>query len=114
VTWGTPIPSTSRVVHAAPGPTPTNTAAAPWRISSIAAWYEVVLPTATGIRIWAAKSLNASGSYPAARCRADETCDWTRKMSAPASAATGPKRRAAAGVAATNAGEPASWISPIR
>ena len=33
VTCGTPMPSTSRVVHAAPGPTPTKIAAVPCSIS---------------------------------------------------------------------------------
>ena len=49
VTWGTPMPSTSRVVQAAPGPTPTKMAAMPCSISAAAASYEVVLPTATGM-----------------------------------------------------------------
>ena len=42
---------------------------------------------------------------------ADETWLWTRKRSAPCSAQNGPNRRAAPGVAATAAFEPAAWIS---
>ena len=38
VAWGTPIPSTPRVVHAAPGPTPTSTPAAPVRIRCSPVW----------------------------------------------------------------------------
>ena len=34
VTCGTPRPSTSRLVHAAPGPTPISSASAPTSISS--------------------------------------------------------------------------------
>ena len=56
------MPSTSRVVHAAPGPTPTNTAAAPCSISRYAASALVVLPTATGIGMNRVKSASESGS----------------------------------------------------
>ncbi len=38
VACGTPTPSTPRVVHAAPGPTPTSTPAAPVRIRCSAVW----------------------------------------------------------------------------
>ena len=38
VAWGTPIPSTPRVVQAAPGPTPTSTPAAPVRIRCSPVW----------------------------------------------------------------------------
>ena len=38
VACGTPMPSTPRVVHAAPGPTPTSTAAAPVRIRCRPVW----------------------------------------------------------------------------
>src|SRR3954464_614841 len=36
VAWGTPTPSTPRVVQAAPGPTPTRTPAPPGRLSGAA------------------------------------------------------------------------------
>ena len=62
VTWGTPIPRTSRVVHAAPGPTPTKTAAAPCSMSAKAASLFVVLPTATGIGMRVVNSSRLSGS----------------------------------------------------
>ena len=62
VTCGTPMPSTSRVVQAAPGPTPTKIAAMPWPISWYAASYEVVLPTATGMPIERVNSASSSGS----------------------------------------------------
>src|SRR4029453_17999789 len=51
VTWGTPSPSTPREVQAAPGPTPTNTAAGPHSIISRVTSYPTVFPTITGIRI---------------------------------------------------------------
>ncbi len=38
VACGTPSPSTPRVVHAAPGPTPTSTPAAPVRIRCRPVW----------------------------------------------------------------------------
>jgi hypothetical protein len=38
VAWGTPTPSTPRVVQAAPGPTPTSTPAAPVRIRCRPVW----------------------------------------------------------------------------
>ena len=59
---GTPMPSTSRVVHAAPGPTPTKIAAMPWCISWYAASKLVVLPTATGMGMKRVKSASSSGS----------------------------------------------------
>ena len=48
MTCGTPMPSTSRVVQAAPGPTPTKMPAAPWCMSWYAASPLTVLPTRTG------------------------------------------------------------------
>ncbi len=62
VTCGMPMPRTSRVVHAAPGPTPTKIAAAPCSMSRNAAAALVVLPTATGIGMKRVKSARASGS----------------------------------------------------
>ncbi len=114
VTCGTPMPSTSRVVQAAPGPTPTKTAAAPCSISAKAASALVVFPTATGIGMYRVKSASDSGSYSVARWRALETWLWTRNRSAPCSAQNGPNRRAAPGVAATAAFEPAAWIASSR
>src|SRR5216683_279430 len=48
VTWGTPMPRTSRLVHAAPGPTPTSRPAMPVSINSSAAPNPTQLPTTTG------------------------------------------------------------------
>ena len=48
--------------HAAPGPTPTNTAAAPCCMSSKAAAALVVFPTATGIGMKRVNSASDSGS----------------------------------------------------
>ncbi len=91
------MPSTSRVVQAAPGPTPTKTAAAPCSISAKAASAWVVLPTATGIGMKRVNSARLSGSYSDARWRALLTWLWTRNRSAPCSAQKAPKRRAAPG-----------------
>ena len=101
-------------MQAAPGPTPTKTAAAPCSISAKAASAWVVLPTATGIGMRRVNSARLSGSYSDARWRALLTWLWTRNRSAPCSAQKAPKRRAAPGVAATAALEPAAWISSIR
>ena len=49
VACGTPIPSTPRVVQAAPGPTPTRMPAIPVSISSSAVSYWTQLPTTTGM-----------------------------------------------------------------
>ena len=108
------MPSTSRVVQAAPGPTPTNTAAAPCSIRAKAASALVVLPTATGMGMKRVNSSSESGSYSVARWRALLTWDWTRNRSAPCSAQNGPNLRAAPGVAATAAFDPAAWISSSR
>ena len=83
-------------------------------MSAKAASALVVFPTATGIGMRRMNSARLSGWYAVARWRADETCDWTRNRSAPCSAQTGPKRRAAPGVDETAAFDPAAWISAIR
>ena len=64
------MPSTSRVVQAAPGPTPTKTAAAPCSMRAKAASAWVVLPTATGIGMRRVNSARLSASYWVARWRA--------------------------------------------
>src|SRR6059058_1730569 len=60
VTCGTPTPSTPRVVHAAPGPTPTRMPAMPVSISSSAVSYWTQLPTTTGISQARTSASNAS------------------------------------------------------
>src|SRR3954452_25252542 len=52
VACGTPTPNTPRVVHAAPGPTPTSTPAAPVRIRCSPVWYEAQPPTTIGTGTW--------------------------------------------------------------
>ena len=56
------MPSTSRVVQAFPGPTPTKIAAAPCSISEYAASALVVFPTATGMLLRFTKSASSSGA----------------------------------------------------
>ena len=48
VACGTPMPSTPRLVHAWPGPTPTSTPTAPVRIRCSAVEYDAQPPTITG------------------------------------------------------------------
>ena len=49
VACGTPMPSTPRLVHAWPGPTPTSTPTAPVRMRCSAVEYDAHPPTITGM-----------------------------------------------------------------
>ena len=87
VACGTPIPSTPRVVQAAPGPTPTSTASAPVRIRCSPVAYEAQPPTITGTGTSRMNSFRLSGSVFADTCSADTTVPWITRMSRPASSA---------------------------
>ena len=62
VACGTPMPSTPRVVQAAPGPTPTSTPTAPVRIRCSPVAYEAQPPTTTGTGTSRMNSFRLSGS----------------------------------------------------
>ena len=87
VACGTPTPSTPRVVHAAPGPTPTSTASAPVRIRWSAVWYEAQPPTITGIGISAMNSFRFSAAPLDETCSAETTVPWMTRTSRPAASA---------------------------
>src|SRR5437588_281283 len=71
VAWGTPMPSTPRVVQAAPGPTPTRTATAPVRMRCSPVEYEAQPPTTTGTGTSRMNSLRLSGSEAVDTCPAE-------------------------------------------
>ena len=79
---------TWRVVHAAPGPTPTSTPTAPVRMRCRAVWYEAQPPTMTGTGSSAMKRFRLSGSATDETCSAETTVPWITRMSRPASSAT--------------------------
>ena len=115
VTCGTPMPRTSRVVHAAPGPTPTKTAAAPCSMSANAASAVRRIAHGHGDRHEPGELLE--------RERVVARREVARAARPATGRGTGPRRarrrtvrarRAAPGVAATAAFEPAAWISSIR
>ncbi len=87
VAWGTPIPSTPRVVQAAPGPTPTSTPTAPVRIRCRPVAYDAQPPTATGTGTSRMNSLRLSGSLRVDTCSAEITVPWITSTSSPASMA---------------------------
>ena len=81
VAWGTPRPSTPRVVQAWPGPTPTSTPAAPVRIRCRAALLVAQPPTITGMSNWRMNVLRFNGSTMVDTCSADTTVPWMTSMS---------------------------------
>ena len=85
VAWGTPTPSTPRVVQAAPGPTPTRMPTAPVRIRCRAVLYEAQPPTITGRSNPAMNSFRFSGSVRVDTCCAETTVPWMTSRSRPAS-----------------------------
>ena len=89
VAWGTPIPSTPRVVQAAPGPTPTSTPTAPVRMRCRPVEYEAQPPTTTGTGTSRMNSLRLSGGRDSSveTCSAEMTVPWMTRMSRPASSA---------------------------
>ena len=62
VACGTPMPSTPRLVHAWPGPTPTSTPTAPVRMRCSAVEYDAQPPTITGMSNSRMNFLRLSGS----------------------------------------------------
>ena len=113
VTCGTPTPVTSRVVQAAPGPTPTRTPWMPVSISSSATSYETQLPTITGTLTISRSSGKRSPRALLEMCLVVVTVDWTTTISAPASAAAGARLLVLAGVTETAHVAPSSLISSI-
>src|SRR5436305_7640277 len=85
VACGTPMPSTPRVVQAAPGPTPTSTATAPVRMRCSPVEYDAQPPTTTGTGTSRMNSLRLSGSEVVDTCSAEMTVPWMTRMSRPAS-----------------------------
>ena len=81
------MPSTPRVVQAAPGPTPTSTAAAPVPHQVQAGVVLAQPPTATGIGSSRMNSLRLSGgrSSSVETCSAEITVPWMTRTSSPAS-----------------------------
>src|SRR3954452_581721 len=73
VAWGTPMPSTPRVVQAAPGPTPTSTPTAPVRIRWRPVEYDAQPPTTTGTGTSRVNSLRFNGSDVSDTCSAETT-----------------------------------------
>src|SRR5215471_16864746 len=110
VTCGTPSPSTPREVQAAPGPTPTKTAAGPHSIISRVTSYPTVFPTITGMRISRQNFSRSSDLYSDEMWRTVETVLCTTKTSAPASWAVLPNSAARWGIELTAATTPASLI----
>ncbi len=88
VACGTPIPSTPRVVHAAPGPTPARTPTAPVRIRWSPVENDAHPPTMQGTGTSAMNSLRFSGSDFEETCSAEITVPWITRMSRPASSAS--------------------------
>ena len=88
VACGTPTPSTPRVVHACPGPTPTSTPSAPVRIRCSAVWYEAQPPTMVGIGSEEMNSFRLSAWPFEETCSAETTVPWITSTSSPASSAS--------------------------
>ena len=78
VACGTPMPSTPRLVHAWPGPTPTSTPTAPVRMRCSAVEYDAHPPTITGMSNSRMNFLRLSGWRDASfdTCSADTTVPW--------------------------------------
>ena len=87
VACGTPMPSTPRVVQAAPGPTPTSTPAAPVRIRWRPVEYDAQPPTITDTSTSRMNSFKLSGGLLSSvdTCSAETTVPWMTRMSRPAS-----------------------------
>ena len=77
VACGTPMPSTPRLVHAWPGPTPTSTPTAPVRMRCSAVEYDAQPPTITGSVELADELLQVERlALVFDTCSADTTVPW--------------------------------------
>ena len=87
VACGTPMPSTPRLVHAWPGPTPTRTPTAPVRMRCSAVEYDAQPPTITGRSNSRMNFLRLSGWRDSSfdTCSADTTVPWITRTSSSAS-----------------------------
>ena len=87
VACGTPMPSTPRLVHAWPGPTPTSTPTAPVRMRCNAVEYDAHPPTITGISYSRMNFFKLSGWRESSfdTCSADTTVPCTTSRSSSAS-----------------------------
>ena len=108
------MPSTSREVQIAPGPTPTSRPEMPVSISSFAAPKVTVLPTTTGTRMFAHSSSKMRPRRLREMWRAVVTVDCTTNTSAPASTAMGASFFVLAGVQETAQVTPPSLIARMR
>ena len=81
------MPSTPRVVQAAPGPTPTSTPTAPVRMRCSPVAYDAQPPTTTGTGTSRMNSFRLSASERVDTCSAEITVPWMTRMSRPASMA---------------------------
>ena len=89
VACGTPMPSTPRVVHAAPGPTPTSTAGRAGAHQVQAGVVAGAAADTTGIGSSRMNSLRLSGVVLVGQtCSAEITVPWMTRMSSPASNAS--------------------------
>ena len=107
-------PSTSRLVHAAPGPTPISSASTP-AVHQLEARLvgDDVADDERDRQCFLAGGCRP-GVYSVAMCRAVVTVDCTTKKSAPASSAILAKRSARCGIEETRTGPPPFLISLIR
>ncbi len=110
------MPSTPRVVHAWPGPTPTRMPAAPVRMRCKAVEYDAQPPTMTGRSSDRMNFLRLSGwrSGSFDTCSADTTVPWITSTSRPASIASGDSDSTRCGVSDAHDTTPAALISSIR
>ena len=114
VAWGTPSPSTPRVVQALPGPTPTSTPTAPVRMRCRPAWYEAHPPTITGMSNSRMKRLRLSGSDVLETCSAETTVPWMTRMSSSAARQAWASDSVRWGVTEAAVVMPASFICLMR
>ena len=114
VAWGTPMPSTPRLVQAWPGPTPTSTPTAPVRMRCNAVEYDAQPPTMIGTSNSRMNFLRLSGSTVFDTCSADTTVPWITRMSSSASSTYLAYCSTRWGVSDAHAVTPASLISRMR
>ena len=116
VACGTPMPSTPRLVHAAPGPTPTRMPTAPVRMRCSAVEYEAQPPTMTGRSNSRMNFLRLSGWRDSSfdTCSADTTVPWMTRRSSSASSTMLAYRSTRWGVSDAHAVTPLSLISRMR
>ena len=116
VACGTPMPSTPRLVHAWPGPTPTRMPTAPVRMRCSAVEYEAQPPTMTGSSNSRMNFLRFSGWRDSSfdTCSAETTVPWITSRSSSASSTAFEYCSTRCGVSDADATTPASLISRMR